>query len=115
MKRQDIASFRKRELLLTHTNLGATPHFASRHRWEQNFTVSQSFAHFFRQTKGRPQTGHILEGSSDFLRCFGIESLVMFFQLTARTATWIIEASDRLASVKNLSVEHSLMATNYAS
>jgi len=56
-----------------------------------------------------------LEGSSDFLRCFGIESLVMFFQLTARTATWIIEASDRLASVKNLSVEHSLMATNYAS
>jgi len=95
--------------------MGATPHFASRHRWEQNFTVSQSFLHFFRQTKGRPQTGHILDGSSDFLRCFGIESLVMFFQLTARTATWIIEASDRRASGKNLCVEHSLMATNYAS
>jgi len=95
--------------------MGATPHFASRHRWEQNFTVSQSFAHFFRQTKGRPQTGHILDGNSDFLRCFGIETPLMFFQLTARTATWIIEASDRLASGKNLSVEHSLMATNYAS
>jgi len=56
-----------------------------------------------------------LDGNSDFLRCFGIETPLMFFQLTARTATWIIEASDRLASGKNLSIEHSLMATNYAS
>lgn len=115
MKRQDTSSLRKREQLLTHTNIGPTPHFASRHRWEQNFTVSQSFAHFFRQTKGRPQTGHILDGSSDFLRCFGIETPLVFFQLTARTATWIIKASDRLASGKNLCAEHSLMATNYAS
>jgi len=38
----------------------------------------------------------------------------MFFQLTAGTATWIIEASDPRASGKNLCVEHSLMATNYA-
>jgi len=56
-----------------------------------------------------------LDGNSDFLRCFGIETPLVFFQLTARAATWIIGASDRLASVKNLSVEHSLMATNYAS
>ena len=35
-------------------------------RLEQYFTFSQSRSHFFRQVKGRSQTGQILEGKLDF-------------------------------------------------
>ena len=37
-----------------------------RQRSLQYLTWSQSFFHFFRQVKGRSQTGQILVGSSDF-------------------------------------------------
>lgn len=46
--------------------LGGTPDFASlRQRWEQNFTSSQFFSHFLRQTIGLPHWTQILTGSSD--------------------------------------------------
>ena len=38
-----------------------------RHRLEQNFTLSQLRAHFFRQEKGRLQVKHIFPSNSDFL------------------------------------------------
>ena len=37
------------------------------HRSEQYFTSSQTFSHFLRQEKGRPQTKQIFCGRSDFL------------------------------------------------
>lgn len=37
-----------------------------RHASEQNFTLAQSRAHFFRQAKSRPQTGQRLVGRSAF-------------------------------------------------
>ena len=39
-----------------------------RQRSEQYFTSSLYSAHFWRQVKGRPQTGQFLEGRSDFER-----------------------------------------------
>jgi len=41
-------------------------------RSEQYFTCAQSFAHFLRQTKGRPQTTQVFAGRSDFLRILGM-------------------------------------------
>jgi hypothetical protein len=41
---------------------------------EQYLTSSQTFSHFFRQAKGRPQQAHILVGKSAFLRILGIAS-----------------------------------------
>lgn len=43
------------------------PAFAPAHRLEQYFTVSQSFAHFLRQAKGRPQDTQIFVGRVGFL------------------------------------------------
>ena len=43
---------------------------ARRHRSEQYFTSSQTFSHFFRQAKGRPQTGQVLVGRSALRRAF---------------------------------------------
>ncbi len=43
-----------------------------RQRSEQYFTSSQQSAHFLRQAKGRPHTGQILVGRSDFDRDFAI-------------------------------------------
>jgi len=45
-----------------------------RQRAEQNFTLSQSRAHFFRHTNGRRQTTQSLLGRSDFRRIRTIRS-----------------------------------------
>lgn len=39
----------------------------SRQRSEQYFTSSQTFSHFLRQAKGRPQVTQVLLGRSPFL------------------------------------------------
>jgi len=43
---------------------------ARRQRSEQYLTEAQSFSHFLRQAKDKPQTSHSLLGKSDFLRIF---------------------------------------------
>ncbi|GGX18478.1 hypothetical protein GCM10011282_25830 [Undibacterium macrobrachii] len=43
---------------------------ARRQRSEQYLTEAQSFSHFLRQVKDKPQTSHSLLGKSDFLRIF---------------------------------------------
>ena len=41
-----------------------------RQRSEQYFTSSQTFSHFLRQVKGRPQTTHVFCGKSPFFCIF---------------------------------------------
>jgi hypothetical protein len=49
--------------------------FRMRQASEQNLTSVQTFSHFLRHTKGRPQTTHGLEGRSAFFRILGIPTL----------------------------------------
>jgi hypothetical protein len=49
-----------------------------RHFSEQYLTSSQHLAHFLRQVKDNPQTGHILVGKSAFKRWRGIYKLSQF-------------------------------------
>jgi hypothetical protein len=49
--------------------------FRIRQASEQNLTSLQTFSHFLRHTKGRPQTTHGLEGRSAFFRILGIPTL----------------------------------------
>jgi hypothetical protein len=50
--------------------LGWGPSF--RQRSEQYFTSSQTFAHFLRQSKGRPQLAQTLRGRSPFFTIFAM-------------------------------------------
>lgn len=60
-----------------------SPHdlpFVSRHRCEQNLTLSQFFSHFFRHENGLPQTWQIFVGRFDFSRCFAIRYSRIFYR-----------------------------------
>ena len=46
-----------------------------RHLSEQYLTSSQTFSHFLRQVKGRPQVAQVFCGSSDFLIIFAMSGL----------------------------------------
>jgi hypothetical protein len=45
---------------------------AARHLSEQYRTSSQTFAHFLRHAKGRPQVAQVLLGKSPFFKCRAI-------------------------------------------
>ena len=47
---------------------------AERQRSEQYFTSSQTFSHFFRHAKGRPQLAQVFSGSSAFFRIFAMRA-----------------------------------------
>lgn len=58
---------------------------ADRQRSEQNFTLSQSRAHFFRHENGRPQLAQILDGKSDLLIIRGTATILQHVNFDMQT------------------------------
>ena len=59
--------------------------FSRRHLSEQYFTSSQTFSHFFRHVKGRPQVMQVLVGRSDFFCIFIFQWLINGFTFGIKT------------------------------
>ncbi len=78
-----------------------------RQRSEQYFTSSQQSAHFLRQVKGRPQTGHNLVGKSDLERWRAMLSyLSCLFSTTSISLSRLEKVLDEaLAQVRIILVE----------
>ncbi len=74
-----------------------------RQRSLQYLTSSQTFSHFLRQLKGRPQTRHVLDGRCCFLTSF-MRPRFLVNVLFLMVGEWVVEVDgDLLEMVRDIS------------